>query len=200
MTVLMVLAVVAGVAAAQAGWLPPGLVSRSGEITRWSLYLLLVWIGYDIGRDRQALRAVFRGNPYALLVPAGTVAGTLAGGWAAAWVCGLAVREALAVSAGFGWYSLSAVILTEAGRPDLGSVAFLSNVLRELLSIALIPVLARRAGPYVAVAPGGATTMDTTLPIIERYAGDAAAVVGFVNGFVLSALVPVLVPLLLGGG
>ncbi|RMG98463.1 MAG: lysine exporter LysO family protein [Candidatus Dadabacteria bacterium] len=200
MTAALVLSVVAGAVLAQAGLLPPGLVAASGEITRWALYLLLVWIGYDIGRDRAALRRLFTADRYALLVPAGTVLGTLAGGWCAAWVTGLGLRESLAVAAGFGWYSLSAVILTDAGHPDLGSVAFLANVFRELLAIGLIPVVAKRLGPYVAVAPGGATTMDTTLPLIERYAGDAAALVGFVNGFLLSALVPVLVPLLLGGG
>ncbi len=199
MTALMVAAVLAGVCLAQVGWLPQTLLEHAGPATRWSLYLLLVWVGYDIGRDRSAVLRVFTAERRALLVPAGTVAGTLAGGLAASCVTDLGIRQALAVSAGFGWYSLSAVILTDAGYPDLGSVAFLSNVLRELLSIALIPVIARRVGPYVAVAPGGATTMDTTLPIIERWAGDKAALVGFLNGFVLSALVPVLVPLLLGG-
>ncbi len=198
MTAALVLSVVAGAAAAQAGLLPEALVTRSSDLTRWALYLLLVWIGYDIGRDRAALRRLVTADRYAFLVPVGTVLGTLAGGWCAAWVTTLGPRESLAVSAGFGWYSLSAVLIADAGLPDLGSVAFLANVLRELLAIGLIPVVARRLGPYVAVAPGGATTMDTTLPLIERYAGDAAALVGFVNGFALSALVPLLVPLLLG--
>jgi len=199
-TAALVLSVVAGAVLTYLGLLPGALVAASGEITRWALSLLLVWIGYDIGRDRAALRRLFTADRYALLVPVGTVLGTLAGGWCAAWVTGLGTRQALAVSAGFGWYSLSAVLIADAGLPDLGSVAFLANVLRELLAIGLIPVVARRLGPYVAVAPGGATTMDTTLPLIERYAGDAAALVGFVNGFALSALVPLLVPLLLGAG
>jgi len=199
-TAALVLSVVAGAVLAQVGLLPASLVEASGEITRWALYLLLVWIGYDIGRDRAALRRLLTVDRHAFLVTVGTIVGTLVGGWCAAWITGLSVREALAVAAGFGWYSLSAVILADAGRPELGSVAFLANVFRELLAIGLIPVLARRLGPYLAVAPGGATTMDTTLPLIERYAGDAAALVGFVNGFVLSALVPVLVPALLGSG
>jgi len=40
--------------------------------------------------------------------------------------------------------------------------------------------------------------MDTTLPIIQKYAGDEAAVVAFVHGFILSALVPIFVSFFLG--
>lgn len=193
----MIGAVVAGVVLAQGGWLPSALVAGSGAVTEWALAALLLLIGFDLARDREALARLLRADRYAFLVPLGVVAGTLSGGLLASAFLDLSRGDALAVSAGFGWYSLSAVLLSEIRGPDLGSIAFLANVSRELLSIVLIPLLARTLGPYVAVAPGGATTMDTTLPIIEKYAGEGPAVVGFVNGFLLSALVPVLVPLLL---
>ena len=72
----------------------------------------------------------------------------------------------------------------------------MTNVSRETLSIILIPVVARYAGPFAAVAPGGATTMDVTLPLIVKFVGTDMALVAFFHGLVLSALVPVLVPLL----
>jgi uncharacterized membrane protein YbjE (DUF340 family) len=198
MIVAMIGAVFAGGLAAWGGVLPAWLTDASGGITTGALWLLLLVVGFDIGRDRQAITRLATADRLAFLVPVGTIIGTLAGGLAAAALSPLVVRDALAVAAGFGWYSLSAVIIAKDRGADLGAVAFLANVFRETLAIVLIPIVARRLGPFAAIAPGGATTMDTTLPIIERYAGPEAALAGFVNGFVLSALVPVLVPLFLG--
>ncbi|MHB8765591.1 MAG: LysO family transporter, partial [Deferrisomatales bacterium] len=168
-------AVALGVGAAQVGALPAWLVERSGEATGWMLGLLLLLIGYDLTRDREALKRLLRADRHAFLAPLGTVAGTLAGGAAVAALAGLPLRDALAVAAGFGWYSLSAVLIAEVRGADLGSIAFLANVFRELLAIAAIPLVARTLGPYASVSLGGATTMDTTLPILERYAGPGAA-------------------------
>jgi uncharacterized membrane protein YbjE (DUF340 family) len=43
------------------------------------------------------------------------------------------------------------------------------------------------------VASGGATTMDTTLPVIVRYCGSDVLVAAFSSGFVLSLLAPFMV-------
>jgi len=99
----------------------------------------------------------------------------------------------LAIASGFGWYSLSAVIISKSLGADFGSIAFLANMFREVLSIVFIPLIAKYMGGFVCIAPAGATSMDTTLPIIDKYGGDEAAVVAFIHGFVLSALVPVFV-------
>ncbi|KAA0259329.1 lysine exporter LysO family protein [Deferribacter autotrophicus] len=197
MIFLMILSVIAGILTAQFGLLPDFFVMHSDRITDYALYLLLFLIGYGIGRDKESLIKLFTADRYAFLVPIGTIIGTLFGGYVASFFLNLTIRDSLAISAGFGWYSLSAVIIAKLKSADLGSIAFLSNVARELISIILVPFLARYAGPYVSIAPGGATTMDTTLPIIEKYAGESAAVVAFINGFILSALVPVLVPFIL---
>ncbi|MFZ5648571.1 MAG: lysine exporter LysO family protein [Bacillota bacterium] len=108
------------------------------------------------------------------------------------------LKEASAVGAGFGWYSLSGVILSQIYSVEAGALAFLTNVMREIIAFVLIPVLAARIGSLAAVAPGGATTMDTTLPLIARSTDADTTVIAFVNGATLSAMVPVLVPLLIG--
>ncbi|MBZ4671872.1 MAG: hypothetical protein JG762_102 [Deferribacteraceae bacterium] len=197
MIFLMVIFTLLGIFAAQFGVLPDNLVEQSGSITEYSLYLLLLIVGYDIGRDKDAVIRLITKDKFAFLVPFGTVIGTLIGGFIASLFINLSANDSLAVSAGFGWYSLSAVIITKMKSADLGSIAFLANVFRELLSILLIPIIAKRVGPYVSIVPGGATTMDTTLPIIEKYAGESAAIVAFAHGFILSALVPVIVPIFL---
>ncbi len=107
----------------------------------------------------------------------------------------LSANEGMAIASGFGWHSLSAVLLAEMKGSDIGAIAFLSNVFRESLTMLSIPFLVKIVGPYAAIAPGGATTMDVTLPIIEKYCGKRAAIVGFINGVILSTLVPIIIPL-----
>ena len=82
--------------------------------------------------------------------------------------------------------------------PDVGTMALLTNVFREVLSILMLPLVVRYLGKTAAVAPGGATTMDTTLPFVVRYAGSEMSILAFVSGVTLSLLVIVLVPALAG--
>lgn len=105
------------------------------------------------------------------------------------------MNESAAIGAGFGWYSLSGGLLAKIYSVETGALAFLTNVSRELITFVVTPILAAKAGRMAAVAPGGATTMDTTLPLIARVTDPETALVALVNGTVLSSLVPVLVPL-----
>jgi len=55
--------------------------------------------------------------------------------------------------------------------------------------------IAKYLNHYTAIAPAGATSMDTTLPLISRYTSEKIAVISFINGVILSTLVPILVPM-----
>ena len=96
-----------------------------------------------------------------------------------------------------GWYSLSGILLTEAGNPTGGTISFLANVMREMLTFVSVPFIAKHIGYYCAIAPAGATAMDTTLAIISRNTNATIAVVAFVSGITLTMLVPILVPVFL---
>ena len=102
------------------------------------------------------------------------------------------------MASGFGWYSLSSVLIAQAHSPLLGALAFLANVLRELLAIILTPLVARWLGAVPAIAPGGATAMDVLLPVISRAAGREYAPLAFFSGAMLSLAVPLFVNLFLG--
>ncbi|MCL4426688.1 MAG: lysine exporter LysO family protein, partial [Firmicutes bacterium] len=80
----------------------------------------------------------------------------------------------------------------------LGTMAFLANLLRELLALLLIPLVARRLGKVMAVAPAGATAMDSTLPVISRFTDPQTAVIAFLSGAALTAISPFLIPFLVG--
>ena len=103
------------------------------------------------------------------------------------------MNESLAIASGFGWYSLSGVMLKEMGGDTLGAIAFLTNVFREIITVILIPILAQKLNSYTAIAPAGATSMDTTLPLISKVTNPEVTVMAFINGVLLSSLVPVFV-------
>lgn len=189
----MVSSIFLGVILTQVGLIPVHLIAISPIVTDWALYILLMMVGLDIGRDTESLKKLFTADRYAFLIPIGTILGTLIGGLLASFIISIQVKHALAIASGFGWYSLSAVMISKSLGADYGSIAFLSNVFREVISIISIPFIAKYLGAFVSISPAGATSMDTTLPIIEKYGGDEAAVVAFIHGFILSSLVPVFV-------
>lgn len=189
---ILLAVVVSGLAA---GALAPELAGLDyGAVTAWVLNALLFMIGIQFGQSGVNLGAAFA-RADTVLVPVATALGSLAGGLATAAVFGLAAGKGLALAAGFGWYSLSGVLISDMGDPALGSAAFLANMIRESLALILIPVLAASKRPYTAIGAGGATAMDVTLPLIEQCAGPDSVPVSFASGATLSLLVPVLVPL-----
>lgn len=159
------------------------------------LYVLLFLIGLQLAIDKVPLGSMLK-NPAVILIPLGTMIGTLLGGVALAPFLDISPGKAAAVVSGFGWYSLSGVLITELGDPLLGTVAFLSNLFRESLAMILIPFLGRTSYPGLAVGAGGATSMDVTLPLIEKACGSRIVPYSVISGTLLSLAVPLLVPLL----
>ena len=169
------------------------------DISFYTLCALMFCVGIGIGSDPQTLRNFRSLSPRLMLLPAGTIVGTLAG---AAVVSLLLTHrstgDCLAVGAGFGYYSLSSIFITEYKGAELGTVALLANIIREILTLLLAPLLARRFGPLAPIAAGGATTMDTTLPVITQASGQQFVIVSIYHGFLVDFSVPFLVTLCCG--
>lgn len=176
-------------------WLvPEGFVQYLDTITTTALYLLLLGIGVDLGRQREVWARLWNMGWKVLLLPFLVAVGSLTGAAVSGIFLGLPFNESTAIGAGFGWYSLSGVLIAEIYKVETGALAFITNVARELLTFITVPLVARYIGRLSTVAPGGATTMDTTLPLITKATDTDMAVIAFINGSVLSALVPLLVP------
>jgi uncharacterized membrane protein YbjE (DUF340 family) len=185
-----------GIAAGWLDWMPSWLVEGNAEL--FVLYGLLLLVGIGIGCDSKAVKNILRVNVKALSVPALVVLGSLLGAAAVSIAVGrVGLRDSLAVGAGFGYYSLSSILISQIRGEELGVIALLSNIFREVLTILLTPLLAKYCGKLYPIACGGATSMDTTLPVIHRSVGNRYAVIAVINGAVLSMLVPFLVPILL---
>jgi uncharacterized membrane protein YbjE (DUF340 family) len=159
------------------------------------LYVLIFLIGVDLGLNFESGEIKKLGRE-ALTLPMKTLAGSLFGGLAASLVLGINPKWGLAIGAGCGWYSLTGPLIAQYSAV-YGAVGFLGNLFREIFTILLYPLASKRTDPKKAVSMGGATTMDTTLPIIRKFGGREVALVAFVHGFILTALVPFVVPLML---
>ena len=177
---------------------PSFLIHNLNFLSTFCLAVLLLGVGIDLGSNGQVIDKLKQLGWRVLLIPLLIAVGSILGTAGVGMVLDLSLNESSAIGAGFGWYSLSGVILTKIYSADLGVLAFLTNVFREVFAIILIPLLAQWNNEIIVVAPGGATTMDTTLPLIsESVAKKEVVAIAFISGAVLSSLVPILVPILI---
>ena len=158
------------------------------------LYALMFCVGISIGSDTKTLKS-FRGvNPRLMMLPVMTIVGTLAGTAAAsALLPHRHLFDCLAIGSGFGYYSLSSIFITQYKGAELGTIALLANIMREILTLLCAPLLAKYFGKLAPISMGGATTMDTTLPIITRTSGQDFIIVSIFHGFCVDFSVPFLV-------
>ena len=164
-------------------------------LIQFGLYLLLFFIGIDIGKNDNILNDLKKLNKKVLFLLFITIISSLAGGAVASIFLSLSIGESVAVSAGMGWYSFSAIELSKVSV-ELGGIAFLSNIFRELLAIFLIPIIAKKIGSFESVSVAGATAMDSVLPIINKSNPAEISIISFYSGLVISIIVPILIPIL----
>lgn len=157
------------------------------------LFLLLFFVGMDIGNNNEVFNQLRNMSKKILLLPIITILGSLIGGAIASYFISLSLGESIAISSGMGWYSFSAIELSKINA-HLGGVAFLSNVLRELSAILFIPFIAKKIGSYESVATAGATAMDSVLPVINKSNPPDVAIIAFYSGLIITIIVPILVP------
>lgn len=166
-----------------------------GLVIQFGLYFLLFFIGIDIGKNENIIGDLKKLNKKVLFLPFITILSSLAGGAVASIFLSLTMSETIAVSAGMGWYSFSAIELSKVSV-ELGGIAFLSNIFRELLAIIFIPIIAKKVGALESVSVAGATAMDSVLPIINRSTSAEISIISFYSGLVISIVVPILIPIL----
>ena len=171
----------------------PNLLTAE-EPTLYALYALMFLVGISIGSDKKALEALKHQNFKIILVPLATIIGTLAGSALISLVLGgKSLTDCLAVGSGFGYYSLSTIFITQYKGAELGTIALVSNILRELIALLAAPLLVRYFGKLAPISVGGATTADTTLPIITRFCGKEFVIISIVHGITVDLSVPFLV-------
>lgn len=173
-------------------------IDRLGfDLSFVALAALIFCVGISIGHNINDIRTNLRTlGARMLLLPVATILGTMAGCIAvSAMMPSRSMTDVLAVGSGFGYYSLSSIFITEYRGAELGTIALLANIFREIITLLCAPLLCKVFGPLAPISSGGATSMDTTLPIITAASGKKFAVLSVYHGFVVDFSVPFLVTL-----
>ncbi len=181
-----------GIAAGLSGMVPESIID--GDLTFYALCALLLCVGIGIGSDRNIVTKFKSLDVRMALLPLGTALGTFAGSLVVSFILsGRSPLDCLAVGSGFGYYSLSSIFITEYKGAELGTIALLANIIREMVTLLLSPVLDKVFGPLAPISSGGVTSMDTTLPIIMASSGEQYSAVSIFHGFILDFSIPFLV-------
>jgi len=169
------------------------------EISTYILYILMFLVGISIGVDKHVWQQFREMNARILLIPLTAIVGT---------GIGMVIFHVLfsypkaadlyAIGSGFGYYSLSSIVISRVSSESIGIIALLSNIIREIGTLILTPILARYFGKLAPIAAGGATTSDTTLPMIMKYSGKEYVLGAVMNGIILTLLVPILISFIYG--
>ncbi len=175
----------------------PAFATKS-DLTLWVLYALIFFVGIGIGGDATTFSVLKKSNIRIFLIPAAIIGGSLAGSAIASLLLhDISIRDAMAIGSGLGYYSLSSIYITEMRGEVLGTIALLSNIMREIFTLLAAPLLVAWFGGTAPIASAGATAMDTTLPIITINSGKEFAILALFSGVVLTIAVPILVTFIL---
>jgi len=160
----------------------------------YALYLLMFLVGISAGADKKVWKITGRNNIKILIIPAFVITGTLSGcALCSLFLTEMSLADSLAVGSGFGYYSLSSIIISKFRNETLGVIALIANISREILTLLFTPLLVRFFGRFAPILSGGATSMDTTLPVIIKYSGKDCAIPAIFNGIILTLLVPFII-------
>jgi len=166
-------------------------------IVTFTVNFLCFGVGTEIGRDNGFLKSLRSLSWKCILVPFGVLMGSMLGAALGGLVISLNLQHAVAIGAACGFYSLAGGLLDNLVNLEVGTIAFLTNFFREITAFVLIPLLAAKVTPLSASSPGGATAMDTTLPLIFKTLGTRVAIIAMISGVVLTILGPILLPIII---
>lgn len=191
-----------GIAVGLFGLAPEWVLDAS--VPKVLLSVLVGCVGLGIGAGDDLSRMIRSLNLRMFALPLFTIAGTLL----FSLLGGLLLpqrspTECLAVGSGFGYYSLSSVLIADLGSASLGqvaavelaTVALLANIIREMLSLFGIPLFARWGGRMAPISVAGINSMDVCLPLIARHSGADYVPQAILHGIALEISVPLLIGL-----
>ena len=164
------------------------------SISTWNLLLIfMLFIGLDLAYstlDRSWL------NWKIMLVPLGCIIGSLAGALLSSFIIkDVNLKDLIMLSQGYGFYSMSGIVVTELKNAELGSIALMNDLFREVIAILLMYSIGWRY-PRSAISAAAATAMDVTLPMVKQACGNDFIPHAMVSGFILSILAPIAISIL----
>ena len=177
---------------------PERFEDLSGTLLVIGLCIMLGSVGFSMGLDGSIVRVLRGAGLGVVLVPVFSVIGSLLAGVVYSFLTPMTLREGLAISAGFGWYTMAPSVISGAGHAVAGAVSFLHNVLRETMGLIFLPLIASRIGYIEAITIPGTASTDLCLPLVERYCNPETMAYSFCTGMLMCLSCAALVPLIIG--
>lgn len=170
------------------------------------LSLLMVQVGIGLGARRDLSTLLHSLHWSMLLLPFFTIVGTLAFSALASLIFKEEkLADILAVGSGFGYYSLSSVLILDMKSATVGigqatqiaTIALLANVMREVFALLFCPTITRKGNGNAAISIAGISSMDVCLPLILSSKADSQSLLpaAIFHGFILEISVPLLISL-----
>lgn len=170
----------------------------SGTLLVIGLCIMLGSVGFSMGLDGSIVRVLRGAGLGVVLVPIFSVIGSLLAGVVYSLLTPMTLREGLAISAGFGWYTMAPSVISGAGHAVAGAVSFLHNVLRETMGLIFLPLIASKIGYIEAVTIPGTASTDLCLPLVEKYCNPETMAYSFCTGMLMCITCAAFVPLIIG--
>ena len=165
------------------------------------LYVLMLLLGINLGCNQDLKGFVRQFSFKMLLVPLATMAGTFLFSAVAGFILSQwSVFDCMAVSSGF---SISSVLITQLKAPsigmqlatELGTIALLANIFREMTALVGAPFIRKYFGRLAPISAAGIGSADILLASISRYSGKDAIPLAILHGILINISVPFFVSL-----
>lgn len=167
------------------------------DYSNYILPVMMFFVGIGIGGDIKSLYVPIKKYKLKIiLIPLATIFGSIIITALISPLFDITTKETIAIGSGFGYYSLSAIFLNKLAGYEIGMMALISNMTREITALLFIPILARYCGKLAPISAAGATSIDTTLPIIAKSCGEQFIVLSIFHGILVDISVPIIISLL----
>ena len=174
------------------------------EISIYVLYFLMLLIGINLGGNQNIKEFASMLQFKMVLVPLATVTGTfLFSAVAAFFLSRWSAFDCMAVGSGFACYSVSSILITQIKSPsigvqlatELGTIALLSNIFRELFSLIGAPLSRKYFGYFAPISAAGVGSSDIALQMVAKYSGKEAIPIAVIHGLIINISIPFFVSL-----
>lgn len=191
---LMPVSIIAGIVVGFC-FLPESWLGLLNYMLTGTLILLYIGVGISIGSNREVYRYIKLVGFRVIYISAAILAGSLTGGFVAGMIMDVPFKIAMLAASGMSYYSITGAYMTEVYGIEQGIYGFIVNVIREFLTVLMLPLLIR-VGKGSPIASGGAGNMDTVLMPITKFVGVELGFITLITGTILTFAVPFILPIL----
>lgn len=159
------------------------------------LTILYLCVGISQGTNKEVFNFIKLLGFKTVWLSISIVIGSIIGGAIAGTILNLPWSISIISASGMSYYSITGAYMINRYGLEIGTYGFIVNILRELFTIILMPILIK-ISLGSPIAGGGAGNMDTMLMPVTKFVGVRLGLVTLLTGTILTFIVPFLLPFL----